>query len=248
MFKKIAIFASLGIAALLVVVALIVWFVSIDTGTYEIPENPIVVKSYGSAEDYTTEQVDSLNELYGKRKNLPKGYEIQALLALSHYPELKDVRVDFVLRKSNFPMQSLPRIKSMLRRKKKWVYRVLISTEGSNTHFDFVRLKNLPFDAQIAILGHELCHAVYYQNMNAFQMIKYAVCYSNSKFKNKNEQGTDIGLIRHGLGWQLLTYSKHVRTPKERFYPDYAFVDESYLNPDRVAEEMRKLGMYTMGE
>ena len=67
--------------------------------------------------------------LLGKNKHLPKGYELPVLRALSHYPELRDVAIDFVFTISELEFQSRPEPLSVLFPWKPRVYQVLISTE-----------------------------------------------------------------------------------------------------------------------
>ena len=43
---------------------------------------------------------------YGLNKSLPAGFELQALLTLSHYPELKAVHIRFLISDVNFPLPS----------------------------------------------------------------------------------------------------------------------------------------------
>lgn len=47
-----------------------------------------------------------LQSEFGTNKILPKGYEVQALLALSHYPELKDIKIKFKLKRRGSPIVS----------------------------------------------------------------------------------------------------------------------------------------------
>ena len=49
------------------------------------------VREYVEADE--RQRYEALLNEYGSNKVLPPGYELQALLALSHYPELKDVRI-----------------------------------------------------------------------------------------------------------------------------------------------------------
>ena len=42
-------------------------------------------------------RLQQLLDEYGQSKFLPAGFELQALFALSHYPELKTVNIRFVI-------------------------------------------------------------------------------------------------------------------------------------------------------
>lgn len=53
---------------------------------------------------------DSLLKEFGKNKILPVGYELQALIALSHFPELRDVKIRFIMKPSYIPLTSQPNL------------------------------------------------------------------------------------------------------------------------------------------
>src|SRR5690606_30567279 len=101
------------------------------------------------------DKIDSLTKAYGQNKFLPKGFEIATLVALSHYPELKEVNIRFILKETFIPLISRPKISSILKQKKNWEYVVIIS-DHSNEDMETILLKNLSFNAQVGIIGHEL--------------------------------------------------------------------------------------------
>jgi hypothetical protein len=55
----------------------------------EPPKNPHVQTTYVEADEAS--RFELLLEELGRHKDLPEGYELQALLALSHYSELKKI-------------------------------------------------------------------------------------------------------------------------------------------------------------
>ncbi len=61
---------------------------------------------------------------------------------------------------------------SLLRKRDQRTYRVIISDQ-SLPQMESVLLKNLPFNAQIAIIGHELAHTAEYQTLNSYQLSIY---------------------------------------------------------------------------
>ena len=98
---------------------------------------------------------------YGQNKSLPPGFELQALLALSHYPELNTVNIRFVIDDVDIPLSSRPHWASLLKGAEKRNYLVVIDSNRKQGNGAFL-LKNQPFNAQVGILGHELAHTVYY--------------------------------------------------------------------------------------
>ena len=158
------------------------------------------------------EQRDSYSELlaeYGQNKQLPQGYELQALLALSHYPELKQVTVQFIVDDVGIPLSSRPYWGSMLRSARNRIYKVIIDTARDGGRGALL-LKNQPFNAQIGIIGHELAHTVYYLDRSFFDIAVDAICQLND-CRIQFERATDRRLVDYGLGWQRYDHANFVR-------------------------------------
>lgn len=179
--------------------------------------------------------LDSLKALFGHHKQLPEGYELQALLALSHYPELKDVNIHFSQTEAIIPLASRPEPVSMFTRKEKWQYNIVISTK-SLENLEPILLKNLPFNAQIGIIGHELAHTVFYSDKGIGEMLLIGLNYPFPSFRARFEKNTDRRTIAHGLGWQLLEYATHVREKMD--YENTSFGEAYYLIPDQIKKQI----------
>ena len=161
--------------------------------------------TYELNESYLSNNFDSLNELYGYKKELPKGYEVQALLALSAYPELKDVKVKFEFSKTvTAPLEANFAIPTLILPRKNRKYRVIISSAEEGFMKD-ANFRNINFNGQVGILAHELGHVQYYDKCNLLQIGNWALGYIAKKdFANIHERETDKIVVHRGLGWQLL--------------------------------------------
>lgn len=174
-----------------------------------------IAQSQSIRKSFLQESFDScyfanLQKEYGKGKKLPIGFEKQALLALSYYPELKDTKIDFRTRKKNSPLMVRPTVGSAIfRSAKKRRYIVFISSHSS--HADSILMKNLPLDAQIGVLGHELAHIAFFNKKGRWGMMKVALGNFSRSYLDRIEFETDRSAIEHGLGWQLLSWSEYVR-------------------------------------
>jgi hypothetical protein len=165
------------------------------------------------SETVETENLKHLTQTFGNNKILPKGFELQALLALSYFPELRDVKIKFILADVSIPLSSRPYWRSLFKSSKNRTYHVIIDKNlesESNRGRDALLLKNQPFNAQIGILGHELSHTAYYLDRSFFGIAKDALC-QFSKCRINFERNTDLRLIDHGLGWQRYDHSLFVR-------------------------------------
>lgn len=179
--------------------------------------------------------IDSLQRLYGNNKILPKGYERQALLALAHYPELKKVSIEFRMVKAESPFVSRPTVLSTLfRSASKRHYLVLISTHSDGWLGDIL-IDDMPFEAQVGVLGHELAHTANFVSRNFFKMIRVPIGNLSTSYLNKFEYATDQRAIEHGLACNLLQWSNFVSTkiPKE-----YLNGPERYMRPETIKKEL----------
>ena len=187
-------------------------------------------------------QLQTLRKLYGTNKEIPKEYELAALLALSHYPQLRHTRVKFIVDDVRIPIASRPAIGTMFRAKKNWVYHVVISNSKSWGSSPAL-LQNMTFNAQIGALGHELGHTVYYQKRSLWQMIGAGVCFISKPFRIKFERETDLRAIDYGLGWQLYDWSLELRSGRKKDNPN-SWLDAFYLSPELIEAEMTAKPLY----
>jgi hypothetical protein len=191
----------------------------------------------------TTE--DSLRQFL-QNKNIPKEFELPILTALSHFPELKLIPINFVIREAYTPLSTRPAFNSMIKRKSRRVYIITISNKSIDT-LSHLLYKNLTFREQVGIMGHELSHVVDFDRKNFFQSCGNAIGHISKRFVDKMEYKTDLICIQHGLGSYLETYSLHVRkTMHVRYWRgvDHVFEKdnhiERYMNPATIEKYMHE--------
>jgi len=207
MLKKTLKFFGFLLLALLVLLAL-VWFQKVDPVQYDLVEGHHLFADTLAGKTYDR---DSLEALVGENKGLPEGFEIQALLAYSAYPELKGVKIDMILTQEGAPMESNFNIWSLFGPGSKRHYRILLN-DATNTRFDNILLRSLPFDAQVGILAHELGHVAYYHRHNTLQIAKWGLSYLfYDDFHIAHETTTDLMPVYHGMGHQIWQYAYYVR-------------------------------------
>lgn len=188
-------------------------------------------------------KIDSLRSNFGINKEYPTELELPILVALSHYPELKYTKIIFEKTKSFIPLVSRPKTFSTFRRKERWKYKIIISDGGEYCYTD-VLLKNVPFNAQIGIIGHELAHTVYYLDKSWTDMLSIGFNYISKKYRSHFEMDTDRRAITHGLGWQLYEYANYTRgLPKMNDY-QVKWIDQFYLNGERIMKYMKACALY----
>jgi hypothetical protein len=166
-------------------------------------------------------KIDSLRtELAANRTFIPK-YELASLVALMHYPELKDTKIIFQSKNLKSTMVARPKGLNVFRKKGKRTYIIYIN----DTPDVKVPVDSVSFNAKVGVIGHELAHIVDYENKSALRIIGNAFGYSNKKFRAKFERATDQRTIDHGLGWQCRDWSYYVH--------HYKNIPEDYLEYKR---------------
>jgi hypothetical protein len=187
---------------------------------------------------------DTLHE-FAVNKNIPVEFRKPVLKALSYFPELKKIRVNFVIKKKYTPLSTHPSFWSMIKRKNHRTYIITISNETIDT-LSHLLYKNLTYTEQVGIMGHELSHVVDFNNKNFFQSIGNAIGHLSKHFVDKMEYKTDLICIQHGLGKYLETYSMHVRKTMHVKYwrgVDHVFEKddhiERYMNPSTIEKYMQ---------
>lgn len=155
----------------------------------ECPEVPIpVVRS------------DSLELLFSRNKTFQPKIKSAALIALSHYPELKNTHIKFLFKNITATMETRPKINLKTFTKHR-TYHVFINlNRGKNRALD---VDSLSESIKIGWIGHELGHIIDYESRTVFSLAAMGFFYvSVPSFKRNIEQSVDIITIRHGLGWE----------------------------------------------
>jgi hypothetical protein len=180
-----------------------------------------------------------LKQEFGKHKEIPSQYEEVILKALSHYPELKNVTIRFDLKNSHpVPYGTTPAAATVLRSGKKRQY-IISLLEEAELPMRGVLFKNLPEEAQRAVIGHELGHVVQFMKKSVPGLIKTALSYSNVHTRREAERGADILAIEHGLGFELYVHAVFIRR-----VPGYVQsrkeIETDYLKPQEILDTLPK--------
>lgn len=191
-----------------------------------------------------------LKSLYGHNKVYPPEFEEQILTALSFFPELKDHRIDFQLRKGYAPLSSRPTYGGLFRNAKKRKYKIFIST-GRKDMWDSIILKNAPFEAGVGVLGHELSHVLNFSQMSGLSLSWLGISHVSTKYMNRFEYLTDSLCIEQGMGEYLLAMGIYVRKTFGASDPEELLVKgekgnykERYMSPSTIRLYMADSKVY----
>jgi hypothetical protein len=178
----------------------------------------------------TTYNADSLKKIYGKNKTLLPEFELQTLIALSGYPELKEDHITFKFRHITTTGKTTMWINSVLEKDHYFIIYLTTRTKGKS-----VLLKEAFFNAQIGLIAHELGHIVDFKKKNTGQLITWALNVLSSKQKRAAmEKQTDLTAIQHGFGWQLYDWISYVLFNSCASEKYKKFKQRFYLQPDEI--------------
>lgn len=193
-------------------------------------------------------ELANLNEQYGKHKILPLGFEKQALIALSFFPELANISIEFKVTETMTPLASRPTLWSAFKKPRNRHYLITISSKSSGI-MDSILLGNLNYNAQIGVLAHELSHVSDYNTKNFWQFLRLGFGLLSSSYMDKFEFNTDQICIDHGAGYQLLAWSENTRkyiTKEiiEQYFGKKALTNERYMTPSTILKKIHENPIY----
>ncbi len=168
----------------------------------------------------------------------PKSIRKEAEKALSFYPELHHVEIEFKFNdmvRKNF-MQAQPKWKSLLSRRKNRSFIILISKEFKVEKEKF-SIKEIPKDVLVGWLGHELGHVMDYRHRSTLGMIIFGIKYLYStKHIKEVERAADDYAVRNGMGDYILRTKDFIlnHTSLSESYKNH--MRQFYLSPEEITE------------
>ncbi len=151
------------------------------------------------------EHKDSLRDVLLRNKTLPFDYEHSILAALMYYPNLEDTRINFKKRSLTTTMAALPTVGSIFRRSENRRYSILINQTKNKRKAPLLR--DIPFEARVGVIGHELAHIVDYNRKSGVRLVGNGIAYSvSNSFKRNLENKIDRITINKGLGEGLYAF------------------------------------------
>jgi len=198
--------------------------------------------------DFTTEDSLRLLNEYGQNKILVNQYALATLVALSYFPELKNVHIEFITKPAYSLLKTSPVPGGIMSRKTR-AYKIVIS-DSTMWKLDPIMLKRMDFNTQVGVLGHELSHVADFTRRSFANLTGTGIGHLSSKYIDRFEYNTDSICIAHSLGYQLLAWSRFVRKALNTTNYDGAdninkpMLHERYMNPETIIERMKKLAIY----
>lgn len=176
--------------------------------------------------------IDSIAKEYSTNKKFSTEFKLPAMIALSYYPELKNTRIEFVNKSIRTTMACRPKWNFIFKRKENRVYRVFINNNAERVKG--AMLADVPYNAQIGLIGHELGHVADYAQSGVFRIIGMGFKYLFTPGRMHVERKVDKITIDHQLGWQLYDFCDFIlnRSTVSEEYKEYK--RKVYYKPEEI--------------
>jgi hypothetical protein len=103
----------------------------------------------------------------------------------------------------------------------------------------------MDFNAQVGVLGHELSHVYDFSHQSLWSLLGSGIGHLSTSYIDRFEYRTDSICIAHGLGYQLLAWSRFIRlTLHTENYDGSDNIDmpvmnrERYMNPSTILKRI----------
>lgn len=169
---------------------------------------------------------------------IPSTIKEEALIALSHYPELKNTPIEFKFKKKikKSTMQAQPEFASIFKGKGRRKYKILIAERIKITdtiHYT----KDMPSEILIGWLGHELGHIMDFKDRSALNLIGFGIGYVFSKKYIKNaERRADSFAVSHGMETYILATKEFILKKAGLSKKYVERIKELYLSPEEIMQ------------
>lgn len=163
--------------------------------------------------------------------------EVPLLAALNHFPELENVNIIFRYKNIRTTMVSRPTLGSLFRKNRTFVIYIDNYVSKNNG----VTFQDIPHEARVGLIGHELCHIVDYQSKTNFQILLMGLKYAFSKNHYAVESHVDKLTIQKGLGNELYVWTDFILSNPEVTTKYKEFKKLNYLALEEILAEIEKL-------
>lgn len=170
-----------------------------------------------------------------KNKTFVEAYKEQCLKALSFYPELKNVNIEFREAEIGTTLAARPMIGSFFNLEYERKYEVIFN----NSEDCQVPFSELPEEGQVGILGHELAHILDYETKSFGQLLVTGCFYINAHSIRNYEREIDRITVERGLGEKLHDAYHYILEESKASLKYKAFKKFTYLEPYEILEHAK---------
>ena len=181
--------------------------------------------------------------VYQKNKIIPQSILNEAKIALSYYPELKDVEIEFKFKddiKKSF-MQAQPKRTNLFKGKDDRTYNIFISSRFLIEKEEF-SMADVPSDVLIGWLGHELGHIMDYRDKTAMGLVIFGLKYITSdNYIKEAERAADTYAVNSGMGDYILATKDFILNHSHLSDTYKRRIARLYLSPEEIIVMVNEL-------
>ena len=178
---------------------------------------------------------DSLRSELLSTKKVDTDFEHSILAALMYYPTLNNTRIIFKEQKLATTMAARPKVSSIFKKLENREYVILINSKQNKLRSPL--LKDIPFEARVGVIGHELAHIVDYNRKSFIRIIGNGIAYiTSNSFKRNLEHKIDRIAINKGLGKGLYQFRLFVEQEANTTDKYRRFKDNIYLSSADISK------------
>lgn len=181
--------------------------------------------------------------VFQQNKIIPESILNEAKTALSYYPELKDVHIEFKFKediKKSF-MQAQPEFSNLFKGKDDRSYNVFISSRFLIEEEEFA-MADVPSEVLIGWLGHELGHIMDYRDKSAMGLIIFGFRYiTSSNYIKEAERAADTFAVNAGMSDYILATKDFILNHSHLSDSYKERIARLYLSPEEIIVLVNKL-------
>ncbi|MEM7551280.1 MAG: hypothetical protein AAF363_16490 [Bacteroidota bacterium] len=175
-------------------------------------------------------------------KSIPVELKEEIVEALSHFPELKNVKIEFRFKdqiEGSF-MQAQPKVASLFNTQKLRSYVINIKKHFQSED-TIVHMASLPKSVLVGWIGHELGHILDYHKKDFFSITELGIGYLLSEdYIKATELRADIHAIQHGLSDKITATKEFILNHPKLSEQYKSKIRRLYLSSEGVEEITRK--------
>lgn len=185
-----------------------------------------------------TTNTNSIRTILFENKSFPEYLKKEAQLALSFYPELMTVPIEFRLTKkmNSSVMKAQPRFWSLFKNRNRRQYIILISRSFGINNRE-LNASFIPTKVMVGWLGHELGHIMDYKNRSTINLMAFGFRYLFSgAFIKTAEQTADRFAVDHNMGDYILATKDFILNHTELSVKYKEKIKRLYTSPEDILD------------
>ncbi len=181
--------------------------------------------------------------VFQENKIIPESILEEAKTALSYYPELKEVKINFRYKeniKKSF-MQAQPEFSNLFKGKNDRSYNIYISNRFLIEEEEFT-MADVPPEVLIGWLGHELGHIMDYRDKSALGLIIFGMRYiTSANYIKEAERAADTYAVNAGMSDYILATKEFILNHSHLSDSYKERIARLYLSPEEIIVLVNKL-------